>query len=168
MASRTVYSNVKISCPICSKTMLLKNWKDHCQTKHYILLSEEKLKKEYENLKKIAGLSTCSSELENIESTINTLFSMKNFVLTKITPTTDTINDENINICISNDNVTNISASQDLVLTMTKDPIENELSSKNHQTVFSTTIYENMNMEIESMIETFFIIIKGNICFSGY
>ena len=81
MASRIVYSNVKISCPICSKTMLLKNWKDHCQTKHYMLLSEEILKKEYKNLKKTAGLSTCSSELENIDSTTNTLFSMKKFCI---------------------------------------------------------------------------------------
>lgn len=48
MASRKVYPTSKeISCPLCSKTMLLKNWKDHCQTKHPMILSDVNLKKEY-------------------------------------------------------------------------------------------------------------------------
>ena len=58
MASKTVYLTSKeVSCPVCSKTMLLKNWKDHCQTKHSMILSEENQKKEYEKLKKAAILS---------------------------------------------------------------------------------------------------------------
>ena len=39
MASRAIYPTSKeISCPVCAKTMLLKNWKDHCQTKHYDII----------------------------------------------------------------------------------------------------------------------------------
>ena len=42
--------------------MLLKNWKDHCQRKHAMSLSEENLGKEYEKLKQIAISSSCSSK----------------------------------------------------------------------------------------------------------
>jgi hypothetical protein len=59
MASKTVYPTSKeVSCPLCSKTMLLKNWKEHCQAKHFMTLSEENLKKEYEKLKQTILLSS--------------------------------------------------------------------------------------------------------------
>ncbi|CAF4518707.1 unnamed protein product [Rotaria sp. Silwood2] len=152
MTSRAAYPSIKISCPICSKTMLLKNWKNHCQTKHRMHLSEEKLKKEYEKLKQTAGSSTCLSASENVDSTINTLFSTKNFSLTRTASAINTTDDQNINDCISDDNFTNISTSQDLPMATTNDPKEKESLSNNHQLVLSTAIYENMNIEIEVVI----------------
>jgi hypothetical protein len=87
MASKSVYPTSKeVSCPVCAKTMLLKNWKDHCRAKHSILMSEEKIDNQYEQLK--SNISTPSSKAVNATSpgvVTKNLFSMKNFVVTKQT-----------------------------------------------------------------------------------
>ncbi len=104
MASKTVYPTSKeVSCPMCGRTMLLKNWKDHCQTKHSMTLSEENLKKEYEKLKKTTTTMSSSSATTNDILSTNTLFSMKNFSLTKHSPTTSSLcsSSNNNNITVS-------------------------------------------------------------------
>lgn len=87
MASKPVYPTSKeISCPVCGKTMLLKNWKDHCRAKHSMLMSEEKIDNQYEQLK--SNISSTSSKTTSTTSTsmvTKSIFSMKNFVVTKET-----------------------------------------------------------------------------------
>jgi hypothetical protein len=152
MASRTVYSTSKeVNCPMCAKTMLLKNWKDHCQTKHSMTLSEENLKKEYEKLKQTTISSSCSSKTTTDVLSTNTLFSMKNFSLTKHPPITSTLNDNsnnNIISSINNDNNINISSIQYLDSNI----VTGVSSSTDCQTILPP---QTEILNTESMIEVF-------------
>jgi len=149
MASKTVYLTSKeVSCPVCSKTMLLKNWKDHCNTKHPLILSEESLKNEYEKLKKSAVSSSSSFKTATAVSSTNTLFSMKHFLLTKHSSTTSTFNDNNIINNIIDDNNINFSTVQHLDSNLTI----NTSSTTDRQT---TLLDQIQNLNTKSMIETF-------------
>ncbi|CAF5019738.1 unnamed protein product [Rotaria sp. Silwood1] len=87
MASKPMYPTSKeVSCPVCAKTMLLKNWKDHCRAKHSMLMSDEKINNQYEKLK--SNISSTSSKATPATSpgvVTKNIFSMKNFVVTKQT-----------------------------------------------------------------------------------
>ena len=152
MASRTAYPTSKeISCPLCAKTMLLKNWKEHYQAKHSMTLSEENLKKEYEKLKQTIVFSPSSYKTATVVSFSDTLFSMKLFSLTKHSPTSGTFNDnsnDNIIRSISNDNNINISNIQHL----DSDLIPNISSSIDHQIPVPI---QTDSLDTESLIKIF-------------
>lgn len=88
MASKTAYpTSQTISCPSCSKPMLLKNWKDHCRQMHNLLPSiiDEKyneMKRDIEQSRKSTASNT-TMVMEKPVSATNTLFSMKKFALTR-------------------------------------------------------------------------------------
>ncbi len=87
MASKPIYPTSKeISCPVCAKTVLLKNWKDHCRRKHSMLMSDEKIDNQYEQLKSsIACTSSKTTIVTSPTAVTRNIFSMKNFVVTKQT-----------------------------------------------------------------------------------
>jgi CHAT domain-containing protein len=167
MASRTVYPTSKeVSCPVCAKTMMLKNWKDHCQTKHSMILSEENLKKEYEKLKQATISSPSSSEAATDVLSTNTLFSMKNFSLIKHSPTTSSFNgNSNASIIssINNDDNINVSAIQNLDNNL----IADVSSLSDCQTILPIEIE---SLDTESMINMFLLLYRdtlNKLSFSG-
>lgn len=90
MASKAVYTtSCTIRCPSCSKSMLLKNWKDHCRQMHTMLPSiidakYNEIKKDIEKSRSTIVASDVTTVIEKpIPITTNTLFSMKKFALTK-------------------------------------------------------------------------------------
>ncbi|CAF5014118.1 unnamed protein product [Rotaria sp. Silwood1] len=87
MASKPMYPTSKeVSCPVCAKTMLLKNWKDHCRAKHSMLMSDEKINNQYEKLKSnISSTSSKATPATSPGAVTKNIFSMKNFVVTKQT-----------------------------------------------------------------------------------
>lgn len=95
MVSKRVHTtSCTIQCPTCGKSMLLKNWKDHCHQFHTI--SQIAIDCKYNELKKTiekSKLGTTTSENPNPLS-ISTLFSMKKFALIKSTTTNENIRAE--------------------------------------------------------------------------
>ena len=90
MASKTVYSSsCTTRCPTCSKSMLLKNWKDHCRQMH--TMSPSAIDTKYNEMKQDidrSRLTTVTLDVTTVVEkpipvTTNTLFSMKKFALTK-------------------------------------------------------------------------------------
>ncbi|CAF1640730.1 unnamed protein product, partial [Adineta ricciae] len=94
MASKTVYTtSCTIRCPSCSKSMMLKNWKDHCRQMHTMLSSmiDEKYNEMKRNVEK-SRLTNATKTTTTDAITItdkpspiptNNLFSLKKFALTK-------------------------------------------------------------------------------------
>ncbi|CAF3712042.1 unnamed protein product [Rotaria socialis] len=104
MISKIVHAtSCTVKCPICGKSMLLKNWKDHCRQFH--AMSQTAIDCKYYELKrniKQSNLSTVTLDTttnsENPNSMpINTLFSMKKFVLVKSTITNENTQAANVN-----------------------------------------------------------------------
>jgi hypothetical protein len=85
MASKTVYpTSREVSCPICAKTMLLKNWKDHCRAKHSMVMSPENIDNQYEQLKSITSPTASKATITTSPDVVTkNIFSMKNFVVTR-------------------------------------------------------------------------------------
>jgi lipopolysaccharide biosynthesis glycosyltransferase len=92
MSSKTVYTtNYTIQCPTCAKSMLLKNWKTHCQQMH--TMSQTAIETKYNELKKDVEQIKSKIVTPNMIMTVekpsplatNTLFSMKKFALAKPT-----------------------------------------------------------------------------------
>jgi hypothetical protein len=90
MSSKTVYiTNYTIQCPTCAKSMLLKNWKTHCQQMH--TMSQTAIEAKYNELKKDVEQIKSKTVTSNMTTTVekpsplakNTLFSMKKFALAK-------------------------------------------------------------------------------------
>ncbi|CAM2728844.1 unnamed protein product [Rotaria socialis] len=103
MISKIVHAtSCTVKCPICGKSMLLKNWKDHCRQFH--AMSQTAIDCKYYELKrniKQSNLSTVTLDTttnsENPNSMpINTLFSMKKFVLVKSTITNENTQAANV------------------------------------------------------------------------
>lgn len=88
MASKTVYpTSQTICCPLCSKPMLLKNWKDHCRQMYNLLPSVidenyNEMKRDIEQSRKNTA-SNIATVMEKPVPAANTLFSMKKFALTR-------------------------------------------------------------------------------------
>ena len=157
MASRAIYpTNKEVSCPVCAKTMLLKNWKDHCQTKHSMILSEEDLQKEYDQLKKVAASSPKSFKPATVALPISSLFSTKNFSLTKHTPSTVVNDNSDVSSSNNHDNSVSISAIQDL----DNNPITAASSSTDHQTMLTI---QTECLDTESMSDMFPLLYTDNL-----
>ena len=140
MSLRTVYTtNCTIHCPVCAKSMLLKNWKSHCQQMHNMSQTEVDVKY-YEMKKDVeqSKLGTVASHLVTIEKPTplikNTLFSMKKFALTK----TDNVQGQLVD---EGDQINRLESmeldTQDTVLNLTTENIEPAL--------ISTDVRSNMN-----------------------
>ena len=92
MSSKPIFTtSCTIRCPNCAKSMLLKNWKKHCQQMHS--MSQTTIDTKYNELKENVEMSKSGAATPNTAVTIekpvpltaNTLFSMKKFALTKPT-----------------------------------------------------------------------------------
>ena len=113
-----------------------------------MILSEENLKKEYDKLKEAAESSPKSFKPATVALPTSSLFSLKNFFLTKHTPQT-IVNDTNgISSSNSHENSVSISAIQDL----DNNPIAVVSSSTDHQTMLTV---ETDCLDTESMSNMF-------------
>ncbi len=92
MSSKPIFTtSCTIRCPNCAKSMLLKNWKKHCQQMH--TMSEAAVNTKYNELKENVEMSKLGAATPDTAGTVekpcplttNTLFSMKKFALTKPT-----------------------------------------------------------------------------------
>ncbi|CAF1528067.1 unnamed protein product [Adineta steineri] len=92
MSSKPIYTtSCSIRCPSCSKSMMLKNFKDHCRQMHTMLPSmiDEKyneMKRHIENSRVTTATATRDATTvidKPSPMPINNLFSMKKFALTK-------------------------------------------------------------------------------------
>lgn len=145
MASRKVYTtSCTIRCPTCFKSMLLKNWKDHCRQMHTMLPSMIDAK--YNEMKKDIEKSRLNTVTLEMTATVekptpiatNTLFSMKKFALTKST---------NLNVEIVNDD-SQMDHLQPSELNIQNIPLDSTI----HSIEFSPTSSSIENMNEDGMI----------------
>ncbi|CAF4081258.1 unnamed protein product, partial [Rotaria magnacalcarata] len=154
-----------VKCPICGKSMLLKNWKDHCRQFHAMSQTaidckyyELKRNIEQSNLSTVTLDTTTTSEQPN-SMPINTLFSMKKFVLVKSMITNENTQAANVDNQVNQSQLMEIDSQNTHLDTPINDielePSPINISCSNHEScnlIVSTPSSSNILLQINEII----------------